>query len=240
MTVQTAAGMVRTMCNYYDRHRDLPNLQAIFPLSRAAKYGAAVVPPTNVERVVVAQNSGRHLVSMRWGLVPFWSKDIKTGLTVFNAQSETILEKRSSVYRLAEAPMGNGPRRYRGPKRNGDNIVVRFADTNGIIEFHLPTSGVEHMCGRTLDDGELRLVIDGNNLTKLRRLFGVVHAKRGGYNTATCERGASYRRLDVDIVEIVDTEIKLSMDVFLMAARSGCVDVAGHVRATRKIWESYS
>ncbi len=31
---------------------------------------------------------------MRWGLVPPGSPDIKTGLTLFNARAETILEKR--------------------------------------------------------------------------------------------------------------------------------------------------
>jgi hypothetical protein len=94
LTVQTAAGMVRAMCNYYDRHRDPRNHQAMFRFPELPNMEPRyVVRPTNVERVVVEQDSGRHLVSMRWGLVPFWSKDIKTGLTMFNAQSETILEK---------------------------------------------------------------------------------------------------------------------------------------------------
>ena len=84
------------MCNYYDRHRDPRNLQAAFRFPELPNMEPRyVVRPTNVERVVVEQNGGRHLVSMRWGLVPFWAKDIKTGLTMFNAQSEKILEKRS-------------------------------------------------------------------------------------------------------------------------------------------------
>src|SRR5665213_1240447 len=81
------------MCNYYDRHRDPRNLQAAFRFPELPNMEPRyVVRPTNVERVVVEQNGGRHLVSMRWGLVPFWSKDIKTGLTMFNAQMNPILE----------------------------------------------------------------------------------------------------------------------------------------------------
>jgi len=84
------------MCNYYDRHRDPRNLQAMFRFPELPNMEPRyVVRPTNTERVVIWQNGGRHLVSMRWGLVPFWTNDVKTGLTMYNAQSETILEKRS-------------------------------------------------------------------------------------------------------------------------------------------------
>lgn len=86
------------MCNYYSRRRDpsrlvidlhvkgeLPNMEPRY-----------VVRPTNTERVVaVGQDGERHLVPMRWGLVPPWAPDVKTGLTMFNARSETIPVKAS-------------------------------------------------------------------------------------------------------------------------------------------------
>jgi putative SOS response-associated peptidase YedK len=55
-----------------------------------------VVRPTDTERVVaVRKDGGRHAVPMRWGLVPSWSRDIKTGLTLFNWRSEEFMSKRS-------------------------------------------------------------------------------------------------------------------------------------------------
>jgi len=39
--------------------------------------------------------SGRELVMMLWGLVPFWAKEVKTGSGLINARSETMAEKPS-------------------------------------------------------------------------------------------------------------------------------------------------
>src|SRR5690348_4310579 len=35
----------------------------------------------------------RLLSKMRWGLVPFWAKDLAIGYKMINARSETVLEK---------------------------------------------------------------------------------------------------------------------------------------------------
>ena len=83
------------MCNFYSRHRAPRNLQAAFRFPElpndAPRY---VVRPTDTERVVaVGKDGGRHAVPMRWGLVPWWAKDIKTGLTTFNYRSEEFTEK---------------------------------------------------------------------------------------------------------------------------------------------------
>jgi putative SOS response-associated peptidase YedK len=54
-----------------------------------------VVRPTDVEQVVaICKDGARHFPAMRWGLVLPGSPDIKTGLTLFNARAETILQKR--------------------------------------------------------------------------------------------------------------------------------------------------
>lgn len=34
-----------------------------------------------------------HFNAMRWGLIPFWAKDIKVGYKMINARKETIMEK---------------------------------------------------------------------------------------------------------------------------------------------------
>src|SRR5271154_847494 len=85
------------MCNYYDRHRDIARLQQAFLFAELPNHEPRyVVRPTNTERVVaIGKDGGRHFTPMRWGLVPPWASDLKMGLTLFNARSETIPEKRT-------------------------------------------------------------------------------------------------------------------------------------------------
>ncbi len=47
------------------------------------------VSPTH-DVLVVAGDGERHAEMMRWGLVPFWAKDIKVGFKMINARSETV------------------------------------------------------------------------------------------------------------------------------------------------------
>jgi len=84
------------MCNYFSRYREPRQLQValrfVDPLPNdPPRY---VVRPTDTERVVAIGKDGeRRFIPMRWGLVPWWAKDVKTGLTLFNWQSETVLKK---------------------------------------------------------------------------------------------------------------------------------------------------
>lgn len=52
------------------------------------------VSPTNEMPVVGEDREGhRHVRLMRWGLVPFWAKDVSIGQRLINAKSETAHEK---------------------------------------------------------------------------------------------------------------------------------------------------
>lgn len=51
------------------------------------------VAPTNEVYAVRARDGVRQLAPLRWGLVPFWSKDLKTGSRMINARSETVATK---------------------------------------------------------------------------------------------------------------------------------------------------
>ena len=52
-----------------------------------------IAPTTSVD-VVRLGEQGRELVSMRWGLVPFfWKKTLKEVPATFNARAETVAEK---------------------------------------------------------------------------------------------------------------------------------------------------
>jgi putative SOS response-associated peptidase YedK len=43
------------------------------------------------------EDGGRQLVLLRWGLVPFWAKDVAVGCKMINARAETIAESRRSA-----------------------------------------------------------------------------------------------------------------------------------------------
>jgi putative SOS response-associated peptidase YedK len=50
-----------------------------------------VAPTDNLPIVRYDQNAGsRTLDLMRWGLVPYWAKDIKIGFSTINAMAETV------------------------------------------------------------------------------------------------------------------------------------------------------
>jgi putative SOS response-associated peptidase YedK len=51
------------------------------------------VAPTNEVYAVRARDDHRHLTALRWGLVPFWAKDLKIGSRMINARAETVAEK---------------------------------------------------------------------------------------------------------------------------------------------------
>lgn len=50
------------------------------------------VAPTHMHPVIINDDLD-HLRYFRWGLIPFWAKDIKVGYKMINARIETLLEK---------------------------------------------------------------------------------------------------------------------------------------------------
>ncbi|CAO3446113.1 hypothetical protein [Azospirillum argentinense] len=63
---------------------ELPNLQPRWN-----------VAPTQPVPAVRREEDGRHLVTLRWGLVPFWADDPSIGARLINARGETLAEKPS-------------------------------------------------------------------------------------------------------------------------------------------------
>jgi len=53
------------------------------------------ISPGQQVPIIINQNCENILQSMKWGLIPFWSKDQKIGSKLFNARLETIQEKPS-------------------------------------------------------------------------------------------------------------------------------------------------
>ena len=52
-----------------------------------------IAPTQQVWIIREAATGGRHLSSVRWGLVPHWAKDLSIGSRMINARCETVHEK---------------------------------------------------------------------------------------------------------------------------------------------------
>jgi putative SOS response-associated peptidase YedK len=54
-----------------------------------------IAPTQDILVLYVASDGKLSINSMRWGLVPFWADSLKASYSMFNARSETLLEKSS-------------------------------------------------------------------------------------------------------------------------------------------------
>lgn len=52
-----------------------------------------ICPTQMVACIRQSESGAREAVELRWGLVPFWSKDLKIGARMINARSETVASK---------------------------------------------------------------------------------------------------------------------------------------------------
>ena len=86
------------MCGRYVRRSDKQRIAEQFRLANAAceVFPSYNIAPTSFQPIVRLdeETDERILVSMRWGLVPYWVTDIKKlGISTINAKAESILEK---------------------------------------------------------------------------------------------------------------------------------------------------
>ena len=58
-------------------------------------YPSYNIAPTQSSPILIGEGSSRIVRSMKWGLIPSWSKDESIGSKMINARSETIQEKPS-------------------------------------------------------------------------------------------------------------------------------------------------
>ena len=80
------------MCGRFSQQRPASELSEIFaaePLvdDLGPRYNVA---PTDEALVVVQREDRRGLTAYRWGLIPHWAKDAKSGGRMFNARAETL------------------------------------------------------------------------------------------------------------------------------------------------------
>ncbi len=87
------------MCGRFTQARSWAELVDIYritetdrPLNIPARYNVAPTQDVPVIRHP-KDRPGRELVMMRWGLVPFWAKDIAIGAKMINARADSVAEK---------------------------------------------------------------------------------------------------------------------------------------------------
>jgi putative SOS response-associated peptidase YedK len=91
------------MCGRFAQERPASDLAEIFAAEPLAddpgpRYNVA---PTDDALVVVQREDRRAITAYRWGLVPHWATDLKSGSRMFNARAETITA--SPAFRAAFA-----------------------------------------------------------------------------------------------------------------------------------------
>jgi len=83
------------MCGRYKMSKPTREVAETFHVTSsyeiAPRYNVA---PTDLVPAVRLDDTGaRELVPVRWGLIPFWAKDVKIGSSMINARAESVFEK---------------------------------------------------------------------------------------------------------------------------------------------------
>jgi putative SOS response-associated peptidase YedK len=85
------------MCGRYTSTSNPADLAAYFDVDEVVATDLGdrynVAPTDEVYAVASSREGTRRLGTFRWGLVPFWAKDISVGARMINARAESILDK---------------------------------------------------------------------------------------------------------------------------------------------------
>jgi putative SOS response-associated peptidase YedK len=89
------------MCGRFAFYSPSEATAALFGVSGSVPVEARynIAPTQFIAAIRDAEDEGRELVMLRWGLIPFWAKDPSIGNRMINARAETVAEKPS--YRAA-------------------------------------------------------------------------------------------------------------------------------------------
>ena len=83
------------MCSRYFLDADGNIIAYTFavPLQERVRRRFNIAPTQEAPVIRASAAGGREVAMLRWGLVPFWAKDLKVGTTMINARSEGVEEK---------------------------------------------------------------------------------------------------------------------------------------------------
>ena len=86
------------MCGRYSQSHSLKALEQAFKVQASVEFSSGYVVSYNIApsqpvAVVRRGEQGRELVSLRWGLIPSWMKELPKAAPLINARAETIASK---------------------------------------------------------------------------------------------------------------------------------------------------
>jgi putative SOS response-associated peptidase YedK len=88
------------MCGRFTLHAPADVLQEHFGVDEVPVMPASynIAPSQDIAAVRTVEGR-RHMALLRWGLVPSWAKEVKSGYSMINARAETVADK--PAYRTA-------------------------------------------------------------------------------------------------------------------------------------------
>ena len=95
------------MCGRFEIHSAIEIILKMFQIDESSfdlKPSYNIAPSQDIAIVI---NDGRNrLVSCKWGFVPSWSNELKTGYKMINARAETLVTNRSfkDAFRTQRCP----------------------------------------------------------------------------------------------------------------------------------------
>ena len=126
------------MCGRYSFSTNQEKLKkqfGIIEIGDTLEISFNVAPTQNA--YVIADDTPEALQQMRWGLVPFWAKDVKIGAKMINARSETAMEKpafRNAIKKRHCLIIADSF--YEWKKINGQKIPYRISlKNNDLLAF---------------------------------------------------------------------------------------------------------
>ncbi|MBX9681897.1 MAG: SOS response-associated peptidase [Gemmataceae bacterium] len=123
------------MCGRFTLSATVDDLMAAFPMIRFANIETS--PRGNIcptQQVLAVRRTETDAISacwFRWGLVPFWAKDLKIGASMINARAETIIEKpafRTAFKKRRCLVLADGFIEWTGEKKARKPWNIAFAD----------------------------------------------------------------------------------------------------------------
>lgn len=120
------------MCGRYTLTTSGEALAEAFDLDEPAELRARYnIAPTTAVPCVRVDEGRRHLVHLRWGLIPVWAKDVSIGARMINARVETLFEKpafKSLLEKRRCLVVSDGFYEWVGEGKARRPVLLRFED----------------------------------------------------------------------------------------------------------------
>lgn len=142
------------MCGLYSNRKMAAEVKSIFGFPEDPPFAPRdYITPGGPMEIIKGEHGNPHFALVRWGLVPGWTKEMRSGRPLINARAETILEK----------PSFKGAMKHRRCLIPADGYFEWQGDTPGKKQpFHItrPDNGLFALAGiwehwMTIDGSEL-------------------------------------------------------------------------------------